>query len=101
MAGVGQHRQVHRVDALAEQIHDARIIRLDAKHGPEREDRERETGAGDGFRGRVMGVRMLAVYGLPIGLIGAAPRQRGSSEAWTLMQPRSGASRIGCGRISP
>jgi MFS family permease len=28
------------------------------------------TGAGDGFRGRVMGVRMLAVYGLPLGLIG-------------------------------
>jgi len=26
--------------------------------------------AGDGFRGRVMGVRMLAVYGLPLGLIG-------------------------------
>ncbi|MGH7388999.1 MAG: MFS transporter [Candidatus Rokuibacteriota bacterium] len=25
--------------------------------------------AGDGFRGRVMGVRMLAVYGLPLGLI--------------------------------
>jgi MFS family permease len=27
--------------------------------------------AGDRFRGRVMGVRMLAVYGLPLGLIGA------------------------------
>ena len=27
--------------------------------------------AGEGFRGRVMGVRMLAVYGLPLGLIGA------------------------------
>jgi Na+/melibiose symporter-like transporter len=27
--------------------------------------------AGDGFRGRVMGVRMLAVYGLPLGLIGS------------------------------
>jgi hypothetical protein len=26
-------------------------------------------GAGDGFRGRVMGVRMLAVYGLPLGLL--------------------------------
>jgi MFS family permease len=26
--------------------------------------------AGDGFRGRVMGVRMLAVYGLPLGLVG-------------------------------
>jgi len=25
--------------------------------------------AGDGFRGRVMGVRMLAVYGLPLGLM--------------------------------
>jgi hypothetical protein len=24
--------------------------------------------AGEGFRGRVMGVRMLAVYGLPLGL---------------------------------
>jgi MFS family permease len=27
--------------------------------------------AGAGFRGRVMGVRMLAVYGLPLGLIGS------------------------------
>ena len=27
--------------------------------------------AGEGFRGRVMGVRMLAVYGLPLGLLGA------------------------------
>jgi Na+/melibiose symporter-like transporter len=27
--------------------------------------------AGDKFRGRVMGVRMLAVYGLPLGLIGS------------------------------
>ena len=27
--------------------------------------------------------------------IGAAPRQRGSSEAWRLRQPRRGASRIG------
>ncbi|HEU5323498.1 MAG TPA: MFS transporter [Methylomirabilota bacterium] len=27
--------------------------------------------AGEGFRGRVMGVRMLAVYGLPLGLVGA------------------------------
>jgi MFS family permease len=27
--------------------------------------------AGEGFRGRVMGVRMLAVYGLPLGLIGS------------------------------
>jgi hypothetical protein len=25
--------------------------------------------AGDGFRGRVMGVRMLAVYGMPLGLM--------------------------------
>ena len=30
--------------------------------------------------------------------IGAAPRHRGSSEAWTLMQPAPGASRIGCGQ---
>ena len=28
-------------------------------------------------------------------LIGAAPRQRGSSEAWRLKQPSGGASRIG------
>jgi MFS family permease len=27
--------------------------------------------AGDGFRGRVMGVRMLAVYGMPLGMIGS------------------------------
>jgi hypothetical protein len=27
--------------------------------------------AGDAFRGRVMGVRMLAVYGLPLGLLGS------------------------------
>jgi hypothetical protein len=27
--------------------------------------------AGEGFRGRVMGVRMLAVYGLPLGLLGS------------------------------
>ena len=27
--------------------------------------------AGVGFRGRVMGVRMLAVYGLPVGLLGS------------------------------
>jgi hypothetical protein len=27
--------------------------------------------AGGGFQGRVMGVRMLAVYGLPLGLIGS------------------------------
>ena len=29
------------------------------------------TAAGERFRGRVMGVRMLAVYGLPLGLIGS------------------------------
>ena len=33
--------------------------------------------------------------------IGAAPRQRGNSEACTLKQPSRGASRIGFGRISP
>ncbi len=33
--------------------------------------------------------------------IGAAPRQRGSSEAWMLKQPRAGASSTGCGRIRP
>ena len=33
--------------------------------------------------------------------IGAAPRQRGSSEAWTLMHPPRGASRIGLGRMRP
>jgi hypothetical protein len=33
--------------------------------------------------------------------IGAAPRQRGSSEAWMLRQPLRGASRMGFGRISP
>ncbi|MCY1515450.1 hypothetical protein D9M68_500370 [compost metagenome] len=33
--------------------------------------------------------------------IGAAPRQRGSSEAWLLMQPRRGMSSTACGRISP
>jgi hypothetical protein len=27
--------------------------------------------AGDGFRGRIMGVRMLAVYGMPLGLLAA------------------------------
>ncbi|MGH7300115.1 MAG: hypothetical protein ACREJE_06880, partial [Candidatus Rokuibacteriota bacterium] len=27
------------------------------------------TAAGEGFRARVMGVRMLAVYGLPLGLL--------------------------------
>jgi hypothetical protein len=27
--------------------------------------------AGARFRGRVMGVRMLAIYGLPVGLLGA------------------------------
>ncbi len=34
-------------------------------------------------------------------LIGAAPRQRGSSEACRLKQPSGTASRIGTGRISP
>ncbi|MGH7367528.1 MAG: MFS transporter [Candidatus Rokuibacteriota bacterium] len=29
------------------------------------------TAAGEGFRARVMGVRMLAVYGLPLGLMGS------------------------------
>ena len=29
--------------------------------------------AKDAFRGRVMGLRMLAVYGLPVGLLGAGP----------------------------
>jgi hypothetical protein len=33
--------------------------------------------------------------------IGAAPRQRGSSEAWMLMQPRRGTVSTHCGRISP
>ena len=29
--------------------------------------------AGDRFRGRVMGVRMLAIYGMPVGLVAAGP----------------------------
>ena len=33
--------------------------------------------------------------------IGAAPRQRGSSDACRLKQPSRGASRIGFGRINP
>ncbi len=33
--------------------------------------------------------------------IGAAPRQRGSREKWTLMQPRRGAARTSGGRIRP
>ena len=33
--------------------------------------------------------------------IGAAPRQRGRSDAWMLTQPRRGAARIGFGRIRP
>jgi hypothetical protein len=33
--------------------------------------------------------------------IGAAPRQRGSSDPWMLKQPCRGASRMGLGRISP
>ena len=34
-------------------------------------------------------------------LAGAAPRQRGKSEAWTLMQPCRGVWRTCCGRINP
>ena len=33
--------------------------------------------------------------------IGAAPRQRGRSEAWTFRQPRAGAASTGGGRIRP
>ena len=33
--------------------------------------------------------------------MGAAPRQRGSSEAWMLRQPRRGRSSTHCGRIRP
>ena len=33
--------------------------------------------------------------------MGAAPRQRGSSEAWPFQQPSGTASRMACGRISP
>ena len=33
--------------------------------------------------------------------IGAAPRQRGSREAWMLMQPSRGMSSTACGRIKP
>jgi len=33
--------------------------------------------------------------------IGAAPRQRGNSEAWMLRQPRRGMSSTACGRIRP
>ena len=33
--------------------------------------------------------------------IGAAPRQRGSSEAWMLRHPRAGAASTAGGRISP
>ena len=33
--------------------------------------------------------------------IGAAPRQRGSSEAWALMQPIRGAASTAGGRIKP
>jgi hypothetical protein len=33
--------------------------------------------------------------------IGAAPRQRGKSEAWMFRQPRAGASSTAAGRISP
>ena len=33
--------------------------------------------------------------------IGAAPRQRGSSDAWMFQQPSRGTARIAGGRISP
>ena len=33
--------------------------------------------------------------------IGAAPRQRGSNEAWMLRHPRRGQARTAGGRISP
>ena len=33
--------------------------------------------------------------------IGAAPRQRGNKDAWTLRQPCFGRSRITCGNIDP
>ena len=33
--------------------------------------------------------------------IGAAPRQRGNSEAWRLNEPSGNTSRIGFGRINP
>jgi len=33
--------------------------------------------------------------------MGAAPRQRGSREAWTLIAPWRGTSRSACGKISP
>lgn len=33
--------------------------------------------------------------------MGAAPRQRGSSDAWMLMQPKRGRSSTSCGRIRP
>lgn len=39
--------------------------------------------AGDAFRGRVMGLRMLAVYGLPVGLLGAGPLIAGMGFAAT------------------
>jgi hypothetical protein len=29
--------------------------------------------AGERYRGRVMGVRMLAIYGMPVGLVAAGP----------------------------
>jgi predicted MFS family arabinose efflux permease len=37
----------------------------------------------DAFRGRVMGLRMLAVYGLPVGLVGAGPLIAGMGFAAT------------------
>ncbi|NUN50962.1 MAG: hypothetical protein HUU15_19315 [Candidatus Brocadiae bacterium] len=33
--------------------------------------------------------------------MGAAPRQRGSSEAWMLMQPRRGSASTAGGRMRP
>jgi MFS family permease len=42
--------------------------------------------SGDRFRGRVMGLRMLAIYGLPVGLLAAGPliAHAGFAEAATL-----------------
>jgi hypothetical protein len=37
------------------------------------------TSAGERFRGRVMGVRMLAIYGVPIGLLAAGGLINGSA----------------------
>ena len=43
---------------------------------------------------------LLTKDGIPA-WIGAAPRQRGSSEAWMLRQPCVGISSTACGRIRP